>query len=328
MTAPIYLGVDGGGTKTLAVVVREGQVLGQGLTGSGSHQGEGMTNALSNITEAMNRALGAAGVDKGQIDGAVLGLTGADFPEDFLRLREGLMPYFDAIPFKVVNDAEIALVGGARTGHGIVAVCGTGTNVWGLSEEGRSRHVGGLGYEFGDFGGGLDLVREVLHSAFRSDEQRGPKTALQKRVLEALGLKDYDAVSRALYFDPQPIRFMALAPLCFRVAADGDAVAQTILRRMGQALGDSVVGCAKILGLDQTPIEVVMAGSLWLGEAPDMVNAFREVLRLELPLSDPHPPDLAPVAGAALLAAVTGGQNAARWRHPLRSYSLMRDTGD
>lgn len=328
MSAPIYLGVDGGGTKTLAVVVKEGEVLGQGLTGSGSHQGEGMSQALSNITTAMDRAIVAAGIHKDLVTHAVLGLTGADFPEDFVRLREGIRPYFESIPFEVVNDAEIALIGGARSGHGIVAICGTGTNVWGLSEDGRSRHVGGLGYEFGDFGGGLDLVREVLHCAFRSYEERGPKTLLEAQVLEAVGLKDYDAVSRALYFNPHPIQFMALAPLCFRVAAEADPVAQAILRRMGQALGASVVGCAKLLGLDRTPIEVVMAGSLWLGEAPDMVTAFRDVLRSDLPLADPHLPDLAPVAGAALLAAVAGGHDRVLWRSQLRSYSTMRDTGD
>ncbi len=328
MANPIYLGVDAGGTKTLAVVVHQGKVLGQGLTGSGSHQGEGLSKALENITEAMDRALREAGVARDQIGQAVLGLTGADFPEDFVHLREGLSPYFDAVPFEVVNDAEIALVGGSRSGHGIVAICGTGTNVWGLTEDGRSRHVGGLGYEFGDFGGGLDLIREVLHSAFRSYENRGPKTALEPRTLTALGLRDYEALSRVLYFERQPIRFMGLAPLCFAVAKGGDPVAQGILRRMGESLGTSVAGCATLLGIGAVPFEVVMAGSLWLGDAPELVETFREVLRRRLPLADPHAPDLAPVAGAALLAAVKGGQNASIWRNQLKAYSMMRDSGD
>lgn len=328
MTTPTYLGVDAGGTKTLAVVVRQGKILGQGLTGSGSHQGEGMPKALANITDAMNLALLEADVARVQITKAVLGLTGADFPEDFLHLREGLAPYFDAVPFEVVNDAEIALVGGSRCGHGIVAICGTGTNVWGLTEDGRSRHVGGLGYEFGDFGGGLDLIKEVLHSAFRSYEARGPKTALESRVLMALGLSDYEALSRVLYFERQPIRFMGLAPLCFAVANEGDTVAQGILKRMGEALAASVAGCATLLGLLKTPLEVVMAGSLWLGAAPDLVKTFRQVLRQTLPYADPHAPDLAPVAGAALLAAVSDGQNASLWRDQLKAYSMMRDSGD
>lgn len=328
MTTPTYLGVDAGGTKTLAVVVRQGKVLGHGLTGSGSHQGEGLSNALANITAAMDQALLEAGVAREQIREAVLGLTGADFPEDFVHLREGLSPYFDTVPFEVVNDAEIALVGGSRSGHGIVAICGTGTNVWGLTKDGRSRHVGGLGYEFGDFGGGLDLIREVLHSAFRSYENRGPKTALESLVLTALGLTDYEALSRVLYFERQPIRFMGLAPLCFAVAKEGDTVAQGILRRMGESLATSVVGCATLLGMGEHPLEVIMAGSLWLGEAPDLVQTFREVLRTRLPLADPHAPDLAPVAGAALLAAVKDGQNASLWRDQLKAFSMMRDSGD
>lgn len=328
MTSPTYLGVDGGGTKTLAVVVRQGEVLGKGLTGSGSHQGEGMTQALSNITQAVDQALLSARVKKEQIARAELGLAGADFPEDIDRLWQGLAPYFTAVPFEVVNDAEIALVGGSRSGYGIVAICGTGTNVWGLTADGRSGHVGGLGYEFGDFGGGLDLVREVLHCAFRSYEGRGPKTALEARVLETLGLPDYDAVRRTLYFESHPIRFMALAPLCFRVAAAGDMVAETILQRMGEALGSSVVGCASLLGFHQNPVEVVMAGSLWLGDAPHLVETFRDLLRRKLPLAEAHIPDLAPVAGAALLAAIKDGQNPSEWRDQLRIHAMMRDSGD
>lgn len=326
---PIYLGVDGGGTKTLAVLVQDGVVLGQGLAGPSNHEAEGgLSQAVKAIQVAIYGALAQSSVTPDAISQAVLGLAGADFPEDFQLLTDGLQPLFGQVPFKVVNDAEVALAGGARSGTGIVVICGTGTNVWGLAPDGRSEHVGGNGYEFGDWGGGIDLARAVLHHAFRSHEQRGPKTQLELAVLEALGFADYAHLAHALRFRMEPYRFLALAPLCFRIADAGDVVAQKILTDMGHALGQSAVGCAKILNMTQEPVEIVMAGSVWLGSARQLVDAFLDTLKQSLPLADAHFPDLSPVAGAALLAAAMAGEDPLQLREAFRSVRVMQDAGD
>ncbi len=327
--APIYLGVDGGGTKTLAVLVHNGTIIGQGLSGSASHEADGgYPRALATIQEALDAAFNQAGVPRDQVSNAVLGIAGADFPEDFEALHEGLRGYFGTVPYRVVNDAEVALVGGARSGTGIVVICGTGTNVWGLTADGRSRHIGGNGYEYGDWGGGIDLARAVLHYAFRSYQARGKKTKLESAVLDALGYHDYDELTRALYLRMEPYRFLTLAPLCFRVAREGDMVAQEILRTMGRALAESAVGCASALGSTGATIEVVMAGSVWLGDAPHLIGTFKDTLADALPFADAHFPDLAPVAGAALLAAQDLGEDPIFWRDALRQFQVMRDSGD
>ncbi|MDA8206930.1 MAG: hypothetical protein M0Z36_12755 [Thermaerobacter sp.] len=299
----MWLGVDGGGTKTEALLVDRTRVLGFQKTGPSNHQGVGMDAAVAAIQDAVNGVLVHGGYRLHQVEGVVLGLAGADFPEDVDELSQRLTLVFGQVPFRVVNDAVIALHAGTDKGWGIAAIAGTGGNVFGLSPDGRGRQVGGLGYEYGDYGSGIDIARDVLHYAFRSAERRGPKTALENAVLGMLGFPSYSALSHAMYRKQiAPEVFLVLAPVCFSAACDQDPVAINILQRQGRAIAESVVGCARLLDMETELIDVVLAGSLWLGQAPHMKDALVQTLARDLPKAQVALTDLKPVAGAALLA--------------------------
>ncbi|MCY0897477.1 MAG: hypothetical protein OWU33_00840 [Firmicutes bacterium] len=316
----IWLGVDGGTSKTEAVILSDAGILGFSRGDASNHQGVGLDQAVQTIIAVIESALADAGIKLDQVSRAVLGLAGADFPEDIDQLQSGLAPYFQRVPYAVVNDAEVALAAGTENSYGIVAVAGTGTNVFGRNVEGRALHVGGLGYEYGDYGSGIDLVREVLHSAFRSAEMRGPKTQLEPMVLSTLGQPDYSSLSRALYFHQiPPLVLIVLAPLCFQAAQNGDGVAITILQNLGQALGESVIGCARRLEMLDIDADVVLAGSLWLGRAPHMHDRFRETLSTSWPQARIRVTELKPVVGAALMASQAGPVHAQRIREICRT---------
>lgn len=313
-----WLGVDGGGTKTEALVISDsGWGLARG--GPSNHQVVGMESALDTVASVSDAALCDCGLNWGDVEGAVFGLAGADFPEDVSRLTEGLKRRFPLTSFAVLNDAEIALPAGTDAGSGIATIAGTYTNVFGVNPAGEVRQVGGLGYEWGDYGGGIDIAREVLHSAFRSAELRGEKTVLEDLVLQLLGLPDYATLSRALYFKEIPeTHFFVVVPFCFQAANTGDRVAQRILAKNGLALAESVVGCARLLRMHDAPTMVVMAGSLWLGQAPHMTDAFLSHLHEALPLAEARITAFKPVVGAVLTAARNGGYDPAPIRERLR----------
>jgi N-acetylglucosamine kinase-like BadF-type ATPase len=306
----VLLGVDGGATKTEALVVAGTRVAGAARCGPSNHQAVGWDAACHEIADLVHEVLRQADLCLDDLDQVVLGLAGMDFPEDFSTMTERLGPLLGRVPFSVVNDAEIALDAGTDKGYGIVAICGTGGNVFGRAPDGRKRQVGGLGYEYGDWGSGIDVARATLHAAFRSAELRGPATVLEPLVLAALGRSHYQELSAAMYRHEIPeAAFLVLAPLCFRAAADGDAVAQDILQQQGRAVGGSVVGCARLLQLEQQPIDVILAGSLWLGQAPQMKQGFWSAVQPTLPLADIRVTALRPVAGAILAAARQAGQS-------------------
>ncbi len=304
----VWVGVDGGGTKTDVLVVGRDGVLGFGHGGPSNHEAVGMDGAIDAVAAIVRDALQQAGVEQDQVSQMVLGLAGADFSEDVERLDAGLRRAMPNTAMEIVNDAEIALAAGATEGWGITAIAGTGTNVFGRSRLGQRRQLGGLGFEFGDYGSGIDIASAVMHHAFRSAERRGPKTALEPLVLDFLGQPDYASLARAMHFrEIPPLAFLVVVPLCFQTAAQGDAVAQKILSGAGTAIADSVRGLALSLEMENEAVPVVMAGSLWLGQAPHMKAAFLERLAQGLPRSQPRLTALKPVAGAALMALERDG---------------------
>src|SRR5260370_17565862 len=76
-----YLGVDGGGSKTAALVSDEnGESLGEGLAGPSNHLRVGIETASRNVERAVNKALVAADVTSREIVWAYCGIAGADHP--------------------------------------------------------------------------------------------------------------------------------------------------------------------------------------------------------------------------------------------------------
>jgi N-acetylglucosamine kinase-like BadF-type ATPase len=307
---PLYLGVDGGGTKTEAWIIdASGRLRGQGAGGPSNHQESGLDAAVRSIADALNGAARAAGCPLASVRGAALGLAGADFAEDVEKLRLALNPHLDPVPYLVVNDGDIALRGGCRSGAGVAVVAGTGTNVVGRFRDGETFQIGGLGYELGDEGGGSDLVRRALHLAFRGAEGRGAPTLLSELALSALGVEDFPQLSRALYFGRITREDVhVLAPLVFIAAREGDAVAQDLLCTSGISLGETAgAAVRRIEERDGAGVEVVRVGSLWLGNHPLFGDGFMVGLHRRAPEADVHDPVLPPTAGAVLMAAAADG---------------------
>ena len=314
----LYLGVDGGASKTDVILADSGRILKVVRGGPSNPQGPmGWEGAMDQLAQCVVDAV--HGYDRNDLRPAVLGLAGADFPEDIQMMSQHLTKRLPWLSYSIVNDTEIALLGGSRQGYGIVAICGTATNVLGIHPDGRRCHIGGLGYEFGDFGGGADLAREVLHTAFRSYEGRGPKTALEFGVLGRMNQIDYETLRRGMYFHTiHPLAFLALVPLCFEAADQGDEVAEKLLRRMAESLAQTVIAAANQLKWEKDAFEIVLAGSLWEGTSPILQDHFRHRLHEFYPLADIHLPELSPVMGAVLKAVQDDSQRASDWRRKLR----------
>jgi N-acetylglucosamine kinase-like BadF-type ATPase len=308
-----YLGVDAGATKTYALVGDEtGRLLSLGKGGPGNHQSPGgLVRAMDGIAAAVAAALAGAGLTPAAVSHAAFCLAGADLPCDYACLTGAIKARWPDLPFTVMNDSFAGLRAGLTGSWGVVSICGTGTNQAGIGKDGRRLQVGGLGGIFGDYGGGADLGREAVKAVFLGAEQRGPATSLTGPVLRALEADDVDTLRERLYRgEIERSRIFALAPLVFAAANEGDAVAQEILIHMGTRLGQSVGGVIRQLGLTQEAVEVVMAGSIWKGDNPLLVDAFRLAVHRVAPRVRLVRPRFEPVVGAWLLALESGGGTA------------------
>ena len=175
MAERLALGVDGGGTKTDAVVCdTAGAILGFGTSGRGNWEYDGIEVAAASLGEAVEVALAEAGVRPARIESAVFALAGLDWPIDVDRLAPVVAGLGLGGPFELVNDAFAALRAGCRHEHGVVSVAGTGSVTAGRNRAGETFRTMAIG--FGERGEGpTSCSRRCTRSRGRSTVRRRPR---------------------------------------------------------------------------------------------------------------------------------------------------------
>lgn len=300
-----YLGVDGGGSKTLCVICDErGHLIASAMSGCGNHQ-TNQALARKNIHKAVEDSLSKAGLTRKDIAYAVFGLAGADREVDFAVLR----PMLKALHFqnwKVVCDTVVALRAGARSLQGVVLICGTGTNCYGMNARGEDYQCGGMGYAFGDFGGS-ELAVEAFRSVIRAWDGRARRTRLTDAILTELGYPTVDAMW-ADYLDNGldiPVR---LVPVLFETA-HFDAVARGILRKQGEELGLSAAAVIRRLHMETEPFDLVMAGSiLSRGDSRFLLPYIQKAVGRVTSQCNYRVLSVQPVTGALIMAMQADGR--------------------
>ncbi|GMV90282.1 MAG: N-acetylglucosamine kinase [Candidatus Hydrogenedentota bacterium] len=300
-----YLGLDAGGTKTFCLIGDEnGHIKGFGKAGTGNYEFHGVGPAREENRKAVESALACAGLALSDIDAIGMGIAGADIPEDYEMLeREIFTPLFGDIPRDFQNDSMAGLRGGTREPYGIVIACGTGCVSAGKNRAGDHARVGGLGPEFGDICSGSDIGRQGIQRVWQARDGIIPETLLTRKFVERAGCSSVEELFYKLYrreityFDLEP-----MAKLVFDAAFEGDAAACDILRSGGKYLGAMVNAVARKLGMSHEDFDVVMAGSVFKGSSPVLVDAMREVLHQECPQARTIMPTYEPVVGALLMA--------------------------
>lgn len=302
---PYYLGLDAGGTKTYCLIGDEhGTIRGFGRAGTGNYEYRGVEPAAEENRKAVEGALNEADLTLSDIAGIGMGIAGADIPEDYVMLENEIFtPLFGSIRRAFRNDSMAGLRGGTRSRVAIVIACGTGCVCAGRNANGDETRVGGLGEEFGDECSGGSIGREALKVVWRARDNVVPETLLTEKFVKRAGCRDvtelfYKMYRREIaYEDLEP-----MAKLVFEAALEGDTAACDILERGGRYLGRMVNGTARRIDMTQESFEVVMAGSVFKGESPVLVDAMRTEIHRVCPNAKTVMPEFEPVVGALLMA--------------------------
>src|ERR671924_198082 len=110
----VVLGVDGGNTKTIALVASlDGTILGAGRggcgdiynAGAGTDGQDSAAAAVANIEYAVQSALQAGQVKASDLAIGVFSMAGADWPEDFVYLQTEMEARRFGRTILVQNDA-------------------------------------------------------------------------------------------------------------------------------------------------------------------------------------------------------------------------------
>ena len=195
-----------------------------------------------------------------------------------------------------------ALRGGTREPFGIVIACGTGCVCAGVNPGGQETRVGGLGEEFGDKCSGSQLGRDGVRDVWRARDGIIPPTLMTDMFIERAGASDLEDFFYRMY--RQEVTYRDLEPsakIVFDAAFAGDQAACDILESGGKYLGEMVNAIARKLNMTAMEYEVVMAGSVFKGKSPVLMNAFCTELHRVSPMAQPIMPRFEPVVGTLLM---------------------------
>lgn len=302
----LVLGIDGGGTKTvahLAEVDTSGNfvTIAHGQAGSSNIKAVGVEQALANLNQSIELTGLELSRSTTSVTLAVLGLSGGGRPDaqeiikqwnESIRLAERAILVHDALP---------VLMAGTPDGHGVALIAGTGAVAFSPDPKGRSTVVGGWGYWFGDEGSAFWLGQAALRAAAHDADGRGPATSLKEQILERLNISDPRDMLTALSRQGDVRQAMAeLAEIVTRAADSGDMVARHIVGQAGMHLAALIETAAKQSELGST-FPLALAGGVLTGS-----NLIRESLfkRLADAGLEPSPTELVaePVVGCLKLA--------------------------
>ncbi|HEY1388746.1 MAG TPA: BadF/BadG/BcrA/BcrD ATPase family protein [Ktedonobacterales bacterium] len=275
-TIPLFLGIDGGGSKTLAVIVDAvGNERGRGIAGSSNHEVVGLKRAIAAIHEAVGKATDAAHTDL-PLTAAWIGLAGIDHPRDVALLTPAVRSFAGSV--QITNDAELILSALARQ-VGVAVISGTGSIALGRDAQGTLVRVGGWGHVLGDEGSGFSIGREALQCAVRAADGRGPATALLDSILKHWQIPEPEALLKRVYPTFDKTAIAALAPMVLALARAGDPVACRIEARAAHELALAVMAVARRLGFVAGPLPVAFGGGVLIHEEQLRALVIRRVAR-------------------------------------------------
>lgn len=293
------LGVDGGASKTIALVARtDGTVVGIG-SGGGSNIYDGDPDgALATGVAVVREAMVAAGVAPEEIGTAVFSMCGADWPEDFARIHSAMVHLSRQVI--VVNDAVGGLRAGSPDGTGVGVVCGTGGATAARNTAGDTWHTS----FWQGAGGALDLARDLLRAVYRANLGIAQPTALTPAALAFLSA---DTVGEILFRatalnGPGLANRTGLARVLLTVADEGDATARDLVATHGDELGEYALAAARRVSLEGQPFNLVLAGGVFRHDTPLLAEALVARVRTTSPEITVIRSAFEPVVGALLLA--------------------------
>lgn len=301
MSGPVLLAVDGGNTKTQAVVVAEGgRVIGAARGGTSDMYATPTTDdAVAVVLDTARSALADAGASPADVVVAAYGMAGVDWPEDRSLLEAAFLGQVGPAVPMVFNDGLGALWAGTGGAHGVAAGVGTYLAV------GASGPLGTWHASFwAQQAGAIPLGQAALQAVYRAELELAPPTDLTDAVRDFFGYASVELLLHA--FTSRSRRpaadAAAIAPLVFDHAAAGDAVARDLVSSEARSVAETVFAAGVRVGLGPGH-DLVLTGGLLRHESRLLEGLIADLL----PEVAIVRPTVEPVAGVVLLAACECG---------------------
>jgi glucosamine kinase len=300
----LYLGIDGGGTKTRGVLGDESKVLATATAGGSNVVRLGEARARESLHAVIHRTCEIAQASPHQIQVVCIGASGAGRPEIAAKVHNILAELVSRqAHIEVLGDTVIALEAAFGAGPGVIAISGTGSVVFGRDASGSIARAGGWGFAISDEGSGQWIGRHAVSEILRARDC-GEETLLTSLILEAWKLPGLDALVQHANSTPPP-EFQRLFPVVLRGAAAGDPAARKLLSQAGNELAALVAIVLRRIAPSPPHVPVATTGSVFRQSA-EVCRIFYNQLKTDFPNIEFHENFVDPVMGALALARAGG----------------------
>ncbi len=294
----IYLGIDGGGTKTSCLLGDETSVLASGIAGGSNILRVGADAARESLKSAIDQACAAAKVNPAQVQRTCLGVAGAARREVAHQIRD-LAAQVVGGKIRVVGDMEIALAAAFGDGPGVITIAGTGSIAYGRNSRAETARAGGWGHAISDEGSGFWLGRSALAAAQREFDE-GHDVPLLASAVKAWSCNSREELILKVNASPAP-DFASLLPVVLASAEKGDPIARDVLREAGAELARLAGIVLNRIFADAMSVPAAMAGGVFRNSSL-VREVFYNRLRAEFPRVNANQNVVEPVNGALALA--------------------------
>ena len=271
----LFLGIDGGGTRT-RVVLMDGHEVELGRmegTATGLDKSS-VSDCLEEIEMLCGKVLG--GIEFSKVN-LCAGLAGAGDTAIKKSLESAIQELGIAKSVSVRTDAEVTFMDAfGQDETGILLIAGTGSTALGRGING-SKRVGGWGSIIGDEGSGYRIGLESLRSVIKTQDGRMSSTSLLTEVLGAVGVEaPRDLVTWVSSAEKSEVA--ALANSVCRLANQGEETSSFIV---GKAIDDLVAHVKTLveqLGPWTSSPQIVLHGGLIDSSGPlhhDLISSIK-----------------------------------------------------
>ncbi|WP_025683165.1 BadF/BadG/BcrA/BcrD ATPase family protein [Paenibacillus maysiensis] len=241
----VYVGLDGGGTKTDAAALDEqGALLARCTGGPSNPHSIGFEVALTEVMSVIDEVLEQLHSKNEDCASICLGMSGFDTKEECDLLQSSVQRHLLerglVLPVFVRSEGEIALMAALGSRSGALIISGTGSICYGYLPDGSLLRTGGWGHYLGDEGSGYQVGLRTLKTVMRSFDAIHPPTIMTDMIMREYGFQRITDLKGYIYNPAHSkAQIAAFAKICVQAATQGDDAAAGILVSEAEALADT-----------------------------------------------------------------------------------------
>ncbi len=295
---PLFLGIEGGGTHTTALLADARRHFLQRFEAGPANIKLLNDNDLVALLRTIAEAFPGP-------DTVAIGMAGARSESDLERIRTAAGKVWSRIPCYATNDLETAL-SASTTKNGqlpsahVLILSGTGSCCYGRNAADKVAKIGGWGHVLGDKGSGYEIGLRALKAAVFHYDHEAAWSKLGQHLLHRLQFNEpNELIAWAQTADKTNIASLAME--VFTAWKKGDRIAAEILTAAEMSLAEDAIACARQLARPKAPIQFTLAGSTLLKQ-PQFARKLSDRLRKLWPGAVVTPLERDSVWGAVVLA--------------------------